>query len=189
MVICLFLIGLFCCCKTNSDSREEKELPPFHLAAQSFIQHKFTKKKLYPYKDQLVVVVNVAEGEDDFRDSNYVLRMHIWTKENVFIDKDSKDSIFEFEGVDIFFYDTKKEFQARFPKKFKRIIGPMEIEETSEKVIRDPLSEIMFYFNNKNEITFINLGQDTLYYNKLKNKIAFSRVFIENLGKPVRFDQ
>ena len=37
-----------------------------------------------------------------------------------------------------------------------------------------------------NEVTFITLGYDKVLYNQLKDKIKFSKVFIENMGKPFR---
>jgi hypothetical protein len=68
-------------------------------------------------------------------------------------------------------------------------VGRIETEVDQEKSYQDPLSEISIYFNAKNEVTFIDPGYDTIYYNNMKDKIPFSEVFVEHLGKPLHFDR
>ena len=129
-IVCLFLIGLFYGYKTSSNS--EKETPPFNLVAEQFIQHKFTKKKLLPYKDELVVTINIEDRDGLFRNSTYILRMSIWRQKDYFTKEHSKDSIFEFTDVNTVFYNTKNEYKRLFPKQFKRTVGSIK-KKTQKK--------------------------------------------------------
>ncbi|MFC4634948.1 hypothetical protein ACFO3O_13590 [Dokdonia ponticola] len=140
-----------------------------------------TSKK--DYINNILVDINIYSSENITRNSTHILHIDIWNKK--YFSYKSNDSIFSTKGIEISFGNTSLSYKRLLNKDFKYVVTD-ELEKESESLksigtIYDPASSISIYFNKENEITYIDQGQDQIYYELLKDEIKFSNTFIEKL--------
>ena len=109
-----------------------------------------------------------------------MLQISTWDKNK--FNYQLNDTIFSYLGIDAIIKSKNSFYKDQFEKKFKQVVTS-ELKEEISGSYNDPLTEISIYFNNENEITYIDPGYDRIYYEQLKDEIRFSNIFVEKLMK------
>lgn len=169
MSVVLFLILSNGSCKPLDDVVDNELGNSFNLILSSFIKQELNKINNLD-KDKFILYVNVYDDKDFFRDSKIQLNIQFWDKQYV---QKTFNNIYSFNGIDLFFGETKEEYRDLFDVKLKDSFDNKYKEASDIKIYSDSFARISVYFNSKSEVTSI----DEDYYNLLKNKIKFDEKY------------
>ncbi|QHI34693.1 hypothetical protein IMCC3317_00360 [Kordia antarctica] len=167
-------IILMCNCKSNQ-VKSDNDLP-LDIVAKTYVEKTVNGTRLKEAKSDLKLYISVYTDSGYFRNSKYILQIYIWDK-NLF-GSTPNDSIFSYQGIDSYFGSTEYKYKKLFKKKFAYIAG--KAPKNDYKSLSDAISQISVYFNQENEITYIDFANE-MYYNLLRDKVKFSKVFMLDL--------
>lgn len=176
-VLIVFTSVLFINCKSTKVLQEQ--LPPYDIITTEFIDHQIYNSQLNSYQDSLVVVVDIITDKNFVNNANKLLKLSIEEKKSL---KEFKnDSVYEFNGIDLYIFSNNQKIRNLFNQKFqfqsKEVDKAVNFTKADYTRRWESLSVIDFYLNEENEITYISPGEDKIYYNLLKNKVAFDNNF------------
>ena len=166
-------------CRPLKDKKNEP--PPFEIIAKEVIDRQIYQSDYNKFKDSIVIVIDLLSNRDFTNNSKYLIQISADNKKA--LRQYKNDSIFEFNGMDLYLISDTKKFKKPFTQIFKYLSKDVDniikFNEADYSKRWESLFVLDFYINDKNEITYISTGYDTIYYNLLKDKVSFDSKYWE----------
>ncbi len=161
-------------CRSLKDN--EESLPPFDVITKEVIAYKINKTGLKTYKDSLVIIVDILSDKDFVNNSKYLLTISADNKKALV--QYRNDSIYEFNGMDMYVTRESPKCRDLFNKNFRYFAKDIDKIITFNEADYSQRWETIFsldiYINDKYEISYLDTGNDKFYYNLLKDKVKFA---------------
>ena len=171
-----FVVVLFVLSQCSYLKTGEKEIPPYKEITSRVISQKIEKGFYSKFKDSIIMVIDVFEDKNLVNNSICLLQISFENKKSLLQFKN--DSIYSFNNMDLYFSSGNQKYRNLFNKDFKymakEIDSFVQFYKSDYTQRWESIQTFQFYFNKKNEISYLETGNDSLYYNLLKDKIKFA---------------